>query len=70
MLYTAEIYLLIRMSGTPTNLIPPNTYDPNNQADIQLRIYGSKLIVALEMVYCAAIWGCKVCLLLFYANMM
>lgn len=67
MLYTAEIVLLIKSSGTPTNLIPPGQFDPK---DIPLRIFGSKLIVGLEMVYCAAIWGCKICLLLFYANLM
>lgn len=69
-LYTAEVIYLIKLKFTPTNLIPPgDVLDMNDPAQVALRIFGSKLIVAQEMNFCAVIWGTKACLLFFYFKM-
>jgi len=64
--------VLIQVSARyATNLMDPKEYesvlaDPQQVAD---RIYGSKVVIALEQCMLALTWGVKACLLIMYYKM-
>ena len=65
--YTVLIATINVVEGTSSNLLPPG-YDTENmnQADIEERTFGSKLILVVENCQMLVIWGTKACLLIMY----
>jgi hypothetical protein len=65
--YTAFIVTINKEVHYNSNLIAPgDNVSDFSQADIQSRIYGSKLTVVVEQMQCISVWLLKACLLLLY----
>ncbi|PWY75203.1 UbiD family decarboxylase [Aspergillus sclerotioniger CBS 115572] len=74
MLFTVVFYILltvflVEVQKHGTNEIPPDQFDDIDPASIPDRITGSKLVIVVEQMWLATIWGCKACLLLLYSTM-
>jgi len=71
MIFNAVMYTIlmaaINVSGrTATNLLEPGTLETLTPDDIQIRIYGSKIVILLEQAMLILIWGIKGCMILMY----
>ncbi|KAG0126459.1 hypothetical protein HOY82DRAFT_628048 [Tuber indicum] len=71
MIFNAVMYTIlmaaINVSGrTATNLLEPGTLETLTPDDIQVRIYGSKIVILLEQAMLILIWGIKGCMILMY----
>jgi hypothetical protein len=68
--YTALIVIINKEVDYPSNLIEPgddvNTF---TKADIDHRIYGSKLTVVVEQLQCLTVWLLKACILFLYLRL-
>jgi hypothetical protein len=55
---------------TNSNLLPPHD-DPSHysQAEVQSRVFGSKLVLLVEQMQILTIWLLKACLLIMYNRM-
>lgn len=67
--YTLLIVFLNIEANYPSNNIAPEDFDQIVPAEVPRIIYGSKLVVVVEQLWCATVWGCKACLLLMYSNL-
>ncbi|RPB10363.1 hypothetical protein P167DRAFT_537565 [Morchella conica CCBAS932] len=57
----------INISGrTATNLLLPGELETLTPDDIELRIYGSKIVILLEQAMLIVTWGIKGCMILMY----
>ncbi|RMZ66968.1 family decarboxylase [Pyrenophora seminiperda CCB06] len=67
---TVLITIMHKVAKTSSNLIPPgddvSTY---SEEEIRGRIYGSKLVLAVEQMQLTTIWLIKACLLIMYNRM-
>jgi len=55
---------------TSSNLIEPGVdVSEFSQAEIESRVYGSRLVLVVEQMQCCTIWLVKACLLLMYFRM-
>lgn len=68
-MFTLLIVFLNMLATMPTNLIPPDEISSLTTESIDERIVGSKLVIVVEQLWCAVIWGCKACLLLLYSGL-
>jgi len=57
------------LSYTPTNLINPADNIVLTPADIELRQYGSKLVLVVEETQMFTVWAIKGCFLLMYSRL-
>lgn len=57
------------LSYTPTNLINPADGIVLTPADIELRAYGSKLVLVVEETQMFTIWAIKGCFVLMYTRL-
>ena len=63
----AVIHIIVH---TSSNLIEPgDDVTKFSQAEIEARIYGSKLVLVVEQMQCCTIWLVKACLLIMYFRM-
>ncbi|KAI9668572.1 MAG: hypothetical protein M1831_001011 [Alyxoria varia] len=67
-LYTALIVLIVVSSKFATNLFPPEELEDilKDPAEVESRIYGSKIVIALEICMICVLWGTKTCLCFAY----
>lgn len=56
----------IEMRAQSNLLKPGYPISELTHEEISKRIYGSKMVIVVEQMYIAAIWGCKACLLILY----
>jgi len=54
------------ISTTSSNLIDPNDPTPLDEANIEERVFGSKMVLVVEQMQCITIWLVKACLLIMY----
>jgi hypothetical protein len=67
---TVLIAIMSQVVQTSSNLIPPGEdVSKYSQAEIDSRIYGSKLVLIVEQMQILTIWLIKTCLLLLYNRM-
>ncbi|KAI0129022.1 hypothetical protein BJ170DRAFT_579305 [Xylariales sp. AK1849] len=57
------------VSNTSSNLIDPNDNTVLTPANIQERVYGSKMVLVVEQMQILTVWTVKVCLLIMYARL-
>ncbi|PWY88142.1 UbiD family decarboxylase [Aspergillus heteromorphus CBS 117.55] len=67
--YILLTVFLIEVAKHGTNEIPPDQFGDIDPSSIPDRITGSKLVIVVEQMWLATIWGCKACLLLLYSTM-
>ena len=66
MVYTL-LMASINISGrTATNLLAPGEFETLTPEDIQIRIYGSKIVIVLEQAMLICTWLTKACMLMLY----
>ncbi|KAF1944088.1 hypothetical protein EJ02DRAFT_442831 [Clathrospora elynae] len=67
---TVLIVVMNKIVKTSSNLIPPgDNVSSYSEAEIQSRIYGSKLVLVVEQMQLLTIWLIKACLLIMYNRM-
>jgi hypothetical protein len=67
---TVLIAIMSQVVQTSSNLIPPGEdVSKYSQAEVDSRIYGSKLVLIVEQMQILTIWLIKTCLLLLYNRM-
>jgi hypothetical protein len=67
---TVLLVVMSKIVHTSSNLIPPDVdVSQFSQAEIDERIYGSKLVLVVEQMQIATIWLVKACLLIMYFRM-
>ncbi|EUC30906.1 hypothetical protein COCCADRAFT_28287 [Bipolaris zeicola 26-R-13] len=67
---TVLISIMHQVAKTSSNLIPPgDDISQYTQAEINTRIYGSKLVLVVEQMQILTIWLIKACLLIMYNRM-
>ncbi|PYH70892.1 UbiD family decarboxylase [Aspergillus vadensis CBS 113365] len=67
--YILLTVFLIEVQKHGTNEIPRDQFGDIEPSSIPDRITGSKLVIVVEQMWLATIWGCKACLLLLYSTM-
>ncbi|KAJ5959027.1 uncharacterized protein N7479_006177 [Penicillium vulpinum] len=67
-LYTSLLILIQISAKYATNLMDPSEYDEvlSDPEEVRERIFGSKIVIALEQCMLFVTWGVKVCLLILY----
>ncbi|KAK7635849.1 hypothetical protein IWX48DRAFT_630474 [Phyllosticta citricarpa] len=65
--YTTLVVTINMVADSETNLFPPG-YDFRSLTPSQIssRVFGSKLVLAVEQCQCATVWAVKACLLIMY----
>jgi len=67
---TVLISIMIRVVKTSSNLLEPGSdVSKYSQAEIDQRIFGSKLVLVVEQMQIATTWLVKSCLLIMYNRM-
>ncbi|KAL1794852.1 hypothetical protein ACET3X_006668 [Alternaria dauci] len=67
---TVLITIMHRIAKTSSNLIPPgDDVSQYSEAEIKMRVYGSKLVLVVEQMQLITIWLVKACLLIMYNRM-
>ncbi|KAJ6140195.1 hypothetical protein N7471_006681 [Penicillium samsonianum] len=68
MVYTSLLVLIQISAKYATNLMDPSEYDEvlSNPQQVHDRIFGSKIVIALEQCMLFVTWGVKVCMLILY----
>lgn len=65
--YTALLVTMNIVANTNSNLIPPGiNVDDFTQQELDERVYGSKLVVAVEEMQCITVWSLKGSLVFLY----
>ena len=54
------------LANTPSNLIPPDQSINFTPDEVDLRIFGSKIVLVVEQMQLITIWTIKICLLVMY----
>ncbi|KAH7024332.1 uncharacterized protein B0I36DRAFT_331261 [Microdochium trichocladiopsis] len=67
--FTGMLIVIHILTYTPTNLINPADGIVLPPADIELRVYGSKLVLVVEEAQMFTIWSIKGCFLLIYSRL-
>ncbi|KAG9188344.1 hypothetical protein G6011_02267 [Alternaria panax] len=67
---TVLIAIMHQIMKTSSNLIPPgDDVSQYSEAEVKIRIYGSKLVLVVEQMQLLTIWLVKACLLIMYNRM-
>lgn len=67
--FTGMLVVIHILTYTPTNLINPADHIVLTPADIELRQYGSKLVLVVEETQMFTVWAIKGCFLLMYSRL-
>ncbi|KAF2839455.1 hypothetical protein M501DRAFT_1051776 [Patellaria atrata CBS 101060] len=67
--FTVLIVTINIIAKTSSNLLPEGEELRLTEQDIKERIYGSKIVVAVEQMQCLTIWTIKGCLLIMYGRL-
>lgn len=67
--YTVLVVTMNIVVHRDTNLMEPKDIPKLTPESIKDRIYGSKMVLVVEQCMIATVWGCKICLLLFYRKL-
>lgn len=65
--YTVLVIFANRWLKVDSNIEPPGfDFGALSPKELSRRVYGSKLVVAVEQMHISVIWACKACLLIMY----